>query len=146
MREIKFRAWFVGCDHEFQRCSMQGNASLFEFFSSVSDAEKEFNVKAILMQFTGLRDKNGNEIYEGDTIKFTYWWFDGNEAESTLEGTIVYTPETMSYSIEGIKNSEWLRHIGGDENGDPDTSPFALFQFEEADFLVTGNIYENGKA
>lgn len=140
MRETKFEAWQERTKTMYKwpdvLCHYSANSLFLE-------ADK-FGLQ--LRQYTGLRDKNGKEIYEGDNIKFTYWWFDGNEAESTLEGTVVYTPETMSYSIEGIKNAEWLRHIGGEENNEPDTSPFALFQFEEADFLVTGNIYENGKA
>ena len=59
MKEIKFRAWDEGC--------MLGPMGL-----QLSDsAEWIYNLTndAILMQYTGMKDKNGVEIYEGDIIE-----------------------------------------------------------------------------
>lgn len=73
MREIKFRAWdkenkrFGYLDHPFDNNwyvtpTVFGN-SLIAFPNNWKNKKKD---NYILMQFTGLYDKNGKEIYEGD--------------------------------------------------------------------------------
>ena len=60
MREIKFRAW---------NKSAKVMTSLSRLMHLPQETEGEFT---FLMQYTGLKDKNGVEIYEGDIIKSSH--------------------------------------------------------------------------
>ena len=74
MREIKFRAWdkvlkdWIPGGKEF---SLLGEAilhgGLFEEYSK--DVYKRLYEDVVITQYTGLKDKNDIEIYEGDVIK-----------------------------------------------------------------------------
>ena len=68
MREIKFRAW-VGEPGDGRMCTMgfsiSGNGTILDRNG------RSVRVDGV-MQFTGLLDKNGKEIYEGDIFQFHY--------------------------------------------------------------------------
>jgi uncharacterized phage protein (TIGR01671 family) len=108
MRQIKFRAWIKEWDEEetikgkmFSSC-MPCSSNFKEWLIAL-DEEKpdsfdgDFVVgKDIeIMQFTGLLDKNGKEIYEGDVVK----WQNLN----TLDKEIRITPVSLE-SIGDGKN------------------------------------------
>ena len=66
MREIKFRAWDGAriTDENAVIIYCDGSTAVFDRFGDV------VNKQLVLLQFTGLHDKNGKEIYEGDILKW----------------------------------------------------------------------------
>jgi uncharacterized phage protein (TIGR01671 family) len=114
MREIKFRAWdgikkrMVDISKE---PSVESGLTYEGYFHLLRGAGFAFHV----MQYTGLKDKNGVEIYEGDLI--------GN-GESEENGTIYYCEKEAGFFINS--------------NG----FDFCLTEMDSSDSVI-GNIHEN---
>ena len=110
MRTIKFRAW----DESQKYMAKQGTHDLEtiqSFFFHFGDCQ--------LMQFTGLTDKNGVEIYEGDIVKVDIF--------------------TKNYCIVFGESKKW----GASFQYKSDYSIYYLTENFAKDCVVVGNIYEN---
>lgn len=70
MREIKFRAWDGKQMHRVCRLGCNGFSTDVWSPSPVA-CISAFSKNLEIMQYTGLKDKNGKEIYEGDIVSFS---------------------------------------------------------------------------
>ena len=129
MREIKFRAWdkknkemyYIGqeFDDEYGCIPYLEIFKNGEWFFEWGDASDKFDLDnkiGILMQYTGLKDKNGKEIYEGDIIL------------ATIIENLLPSGENSEYVDKRVV--EWNKEQGG-------------FAFAEDEYEIIGNIYEN---
>jgi hypothetical protein len=106
-REIKFRAWLPGIK------KMTHTHTLDELMNW--DTKPGDNGTAEWLQFTGLKDKNGKEIYEGDRFQ-----------NGKSVGTIIYEEDSYNVNWDEPNVEFWNEHLKHHvKNG-----------------LVIGNIYE----
>jgi uncharacterized phage protein (TIGR01671 family) len=99
-REIKFRAWDKSCN------KMRGISGLQDCFSLRSDGV--CNEDYILLQYTGLKDKNGKEIYEGDILKSK----SGNLFTCVFYGAGFKLSQNNGKKVWSSNNTSTLEFIG----------------------------------
>jgi len=121
MREIKFRAWdsrnteMVYSDKEDSfYINTKGALFMYALPKSESGINTEYHKDYQVMQYTGLKDKNGVEIYDSDLLR--------------EEGDKIYI---VKFSDEGY----WM--------ADPANCEGDWFHIYDFDWRVIGNIHEN---
>lgn len=122
-REVKFRAW----DKEENKM-ISGDNFAFEEYAPLNDLFHNNFKKFDFMQYTGCKDANGKEIYEGDLIRLE--GVDDREIGSTWEhiGKIVYK-----------RGAFFVCYFDYYADGDEELICDAQVEFG----TVIGNVYEN---
>ena len=117
-REIKFRAWYP----DAKIMSLIYHWSLSECLAYKINHPERIEI----MQFTGLKDKNGKEIYEGDIVQF-------NDSICGI----------MDAVIRWDENCGRLR--GWNRNSDPKyyVIAFDLHKSQTPHIEIIGNAWEN---
>ena len=121
MKEFKMKAWLkkekkmvaiIGIDFNYEYIRYTEDDNLFN--ENYKTAEFK-NIE--LLQFTGLKDNGGQELYEADVIKF-------NDGIDDIYGLISYDDEDGTYRVSYENITEHLLE-------------------REGDFEIVGNIFEN---
>ena len=121
MRDIKFRVWdketkhmhICGEDvHDTITFEDETNKAYYYNLQNGCGSLRE-DSDYILMQYTGLKDKNGKEIYEGDIVKSYYYIAneDGTEGERHVVKLINYDKTLCKYNIDMFENLEIIGNI-----------------------------------
>lgn len=125
---FRFRAWDPNYPEMFEVKDINFNSSVSNPFTVFGNNGEGLDAKdgVILMQSTGLTDKNGKEIYERDIIQ---WPNTVRGMPAPSEDSTSLPPKVVTWDIQGSCHGWACSHIG--------------FHDVDTQCEVIGNIYES---
>jgi len=136
MREIKFRAWDKVNKNMVEWDGMYGlerGDDGVGVHIAIADQCYLFPEDCIILQYIGLKDKNGKEIYEGDVVELQN---PKNQIQKMrMSGVVIFS--FASFGVEIKRVDEWVGY-----NVEPPEMVWFLSSINMKLFEVIGNIYE----
>ena len=127
MERLKFRAWHKTFKQYFAVEGINFVDCLISISKTYNNSLFSFD-EVIIEQFTGLKDKNGKEIYEGDIIIYDFTRY---VAKEPVMGVVKYSAESAAYGIVPLAYKDSMEWFG----------ELAI----NAPLEVIGNIHEEDK-
>ena len=137
MREIKFRAYDKNKKVMHEDIQLWAENALWQYFGVETFGELLNQPHVEIMQFTGLLDKNGKEIFENDLMEIYY--SDCPNGFTRLDGKREFI---MIVGIVEFKEGEWVVTHREPENKEI-RRPRLFYMLQNNNRCVVGNAYEN---
>lgn len=127
MREIKLRVWDKTRKMMFEAVAyyptLKSVDVIYKYKDGVSNKVNLYGDTFELMQYTGLKDKNGKEIFEGDICTYNKYTKESGRKEHSEPKVIFWDESKAGFEINPKGNYQ-----------------AGLFYWE---YEIIGNIYEN---